>query len=281
MSLSQWLVSRFHQSRTSEVVKRVPGIRLVAQKWWTHTQEGEFRSAMSRLQPPKVGASHVMPLGRVDVPSVGEIKKRDPKTVELGEAFSRKMGQWCQTSKFQSLGYQDVYARILSDLDGMNPRVLEVGIGVNDPSVPSGMGKGHEPGASLVGWNSYFQAAEVHGADIDRRVLIDTEFYKTHHVDQRSETSLRQLASQLEVPIELIVDDGLHTPEANAKTVVALLPLLAPSGVYVVEDIIPEFNYLWEELGSWIEPHYNVSFFSGEILRSGRGEGMAVLTRLT
>lgn len=186
---------------------------------------------------------------------------------------------WCETSKFVSLGYQDVYARVLRHLRSTPVRVLEIGIGVNDPFAASGMSTQHLPGASLIGWSNYFREAELFGADVDRRVLGTNPYYKAHWVDQRNPESLYALAEMIGAPLDLIVDDGLHTAEANGNALAALLPLLSSRGVMVIEDILPEYNELWERVSDWLRPEYQVRFFPGYVLRSDRLEGMAVFWR--
>lgn len=255
----------------------MPGVNAVAMRWWIASQESAFQAALESVSAPKTPwdpARHP-----VDVPSLSEVADRSLQTVTSGDEFAADMATWCSTSKFRDLGYQDVYARVVAHLKVARPRILEVGIGVNDPNAPSGMEEGHRPGASLVGWANYFPGAEVHGADIDRRVLVDTDFYSTHWVDQPDATALRALGNAVGTPLHLVVDDGLHTAEANGLTAAALLPLLAPDGVLVIEDILPEYDAMWDRASSWLRPEYQLAFFPGKAMRGGRGEGLAVFWR--
>ncbi|MCH9732250.1 MAG: class I SAM-dependent methyltransferase [Actinomycetia bacterium] len=210
--------------------------------------------------------------------------------MRAGEEFSREMGQWCSTSKFlsyttrpDSLGYQDIYAQILRNLRGHDVRILEIGMGINDPTVKSGMSVDHRPGASLSGWFGYFPGAEIHGADVDRRCLIDTDQYKTHFADQLDPESLYDLASKLPGGLDIMVDDGLHTPEANVNVMAAFLPLLKPHGVMVIEDIVPDFDLLWFSASDYLPKDYRIDYFPSSVLRQFRargGEGgLAVITR--
>jgi len=275
--LSEWLRHHLHQTPLSRSLRRIPGVSALAEHWWVVSQSSALKAAFSSLGRPVWDASGF--LAELDLPALAQIAERDPKTVELGDAFSADMGTWCNTSKFETLGYQDVYARVIAHLRSVSPRVLEVGIGVNDPTSPSGMEATHRPGASLIGWFHYFPGSEVHGADIDRRVLTDTDEFTTHWVDQRDEQSLSNLASTIGAPIDLIVDDGLHTPEANGLTIMALLPYLALRGVFVVEDVLPEYDALWSRADSWLPPDYGMAFYPGSVLRGERDEGLAVLWR--
>ena len=268
---------RLHQTPLSRTVRKLPGIRSVAMRWWLSSQGKSFKSAFEGVSAPVTPFDHSRVL--VDVPTVEDIRSHDARTVARGEEFSAEMARWCSTSKFQTLGYQDVYGRVLSHLREASPRVIEVGIGVNDPNAPSGMEAGHRPGASLVGWANYFPGGDIHGADVDPRVLVDTDIYRTHFVDQRDACALADLAAEIGAPLDLVVDDGLHTAEANALTVAALLPLLSSHGVLVVEDILEEYDPLWHGLSSWLRREYRVTFFSNKDLRSYREGGLAVFWR--
>ena len=275
--LSEWLRHHLHQTPVSRGLRQVPGVGALAKRWWLVSQGSALRSALSTVDHP-VWESSEHPM-IVDLPTLTQVAERELETIAAGDAFSAEMGTWCNTSKFQTLGYQDIYARVVAHLRSRSPLVLEVGIGVNDPTSPSGMEVTHRPGASLSGWSRYFPGSEVHGADIDRRVLVDTDEYRTHWVDQRDAESLAELASGIGAPIDLIVDDGLHTPEANGLTVMALLPYLSVDGVFVVEDILPEYNDLWSRAERWLPPTYGMVFYPGSALRGERNEGLVVLWR--
>jgi SAM-dependent methyltransferase len=225
-----------------------------------------------------------------EVPTFDDVVAKLPDFVTVGESFSQEMAQWCNTSKFlsytmrkDSCGYQDIYAQILKNLRGRDIRILEIGIGVNDPTAKSGMSENHRPGASLNGWCGYFPGAEVHGADVDRRCLVDSDQYKTHFADQLDVGSLQSLAIELGGEFDLVVDDGLHTPEANANVIAAFLPLLKPHGILVVEDILAEFDALWFAAPAYLPKGYRLDFFPSSVLRQFRGfraqVGMAVITR--
>ena len=79
------------------------------------------------------------------------------------------------------------------------------------------------------------------------------------------------------------MDDGLHTPEANGNTIRALLPLLSPAGVMVIEDIQPRFDALWDRAVQLIHASgYECTFYPSRLLRQdrpGAEGGVAVITR--
>ena len=122
--------------------------------------------------------------------------------------------------------------------------ILEIGIGTSNPNLPSTMGINGKPGASLRAWKASNKFGIVMGADIDKKCLFTEEAIETFYVDQLEERSLQELMNRIsEKNIEkpyLIIDDGLHTLEANLKTFSALWPLLENGGFFVIEDILPE-----------------------------------------
>ena len=185
MRVSDQLVGRFHQTGLSRWVRTSNLTRVPSELWWERHQTRRLFEALGDL--PRQSPAETPKTNRPEIPSRRQVCEKMPGLVLAGEAFSEEMAQYCDTSKFQSIthhlgscGYQDVYATVLKNLRHAKPRILEIGIGVNDPSAVSGMGAGHSPGASLLGWVGYFPGAEIHGADVDRRCLVDTTEYKTH-----------------------------------------------------------------------------------------------------
>jgi len=115
--------------------------------------------------------------------------------------------------------------------------MLEIGIGTNNPDVVSNMGEAGTPGASLRAWQMFLTQARIHGADIDRDILFDDDRIRCHWVDQLSIASLNQLASVIQAPLDLIIDDGLHSIQANLQTLQMALGCIRPQGWIFIEDI--------------------------------------------
>ena len=118
-------------------------------------------------------------------------------------------------------------------------RLFEMGLGTNNPGLPSSMGPRGVPGASLRGWSEYFPFAEIVGADIDRDILFDDADarIKTYWCDQTDESALEAMWKKDDGMFDIIVDDGLHTFRANKTMLLASFHRLKPGGVYVVEDL--------------------------------------------
>lgn len=142
--------------------------------------------------------------------------------------------------------YHHVYAAILNDLQRVDA-ILEVGLGTNHEDVVSNMSSAGVPGASLRAFRDYLPGASIYGADIDVRVLFAEDRIETHHVDQTDIESVKKLSRQLP-QLDLVIDDGLHAPDANVAIVWLARLNLRPGGWIVVEDISPQAADLWQVL---------------------------------
>ena len=135
--------------------------------------------------------------------------------------------------------YTTVYARLLDRRISEPLRIFELGIGTNTVGISSGMGVHGMPGASLRGWRDLFPQADIHGADIDQRILFTDNRIQTHYCDQRDAEAIRSMWAEpaLRTPFDVIIDDGLHTAEANVSFLRGSLEHVRPGGLYVIEDI--------------------------------------------
>lgn len=119
-------------------------------------------------------------------------------------------------------------------------RVFECGIGTNYEDVASNMSSSGTPGASLRMWEEFFPNAEIIGADVDDRVLFQTQRIKTFQLDQTDSLSIEKFKRHIgELKFDLMIDDGLHTFDAAKNLFENIHPLLKDNGIYVIEDISP------------------------------------------
>ena len=144
-------------------------------------------------------------------------------------------------------GYHHLYAAILTDRASI-ARIFEVGLGTHYGDAVSGMGPGGKPGASLRAFRDFCPNAMVFGADIDRRVLFDEVRIHTSFVDQTRPETFASLA----VPdaFDLVIDDGLHAPDANLATLMYALPKIRDGGWIVIEDISSHAVPLWRTVAA-------------------------------
>jgi hypothetical protein len=180
-------------------------------------------------------------------------------TLKLSELF-KKYG----SDKATTHTYYKVYAQILDNISEVEPAILEIGLGTNNTSVPSNMGIGGRPGASLRAFRDYVPSGKIYGADIDKEILFSEKGIQTFWVDQLATDTLENLASNFGPELSLIIDDGLHTPIANLKTFLALEKCLSQNGKFVVEDIHEEAIPFWEVLSNMMEDLYDFNLYQSE-----------------
>jgi hypothetical protein len=152
-----------------------------------------------------------------------------------------------------------VYSALFESLRRHPLRIFELGLGTNNPNLASSMGAYGTPGASLRAWRKLFPNALIYGADIDRDILFEEDGIKTFYCDQLDSSAIDELWSQpaLKGGMDVIIDDGLHTIEANLSFLGRSIEHLRPGGIYVVEDILTTV------LGQWhnqLETSYSKRF---------------------
>jgi hypothetical protein len=146
--------------------------------------------------------------------------------------------------------YTTAYARLFDGLQSQPLRIFELGIGTDDPDLPSSMGSAGSPGASLRGWSRFFPAAQIYAADIDRNILFREDRIATFYCDQTDPDSVRELwnAPDLRAEFDILIEDGLHTFEANLTFLEGSLGKVKRGGYYVVEDVANGDLPRWREL---------------------------------
>lgn len=134
----------------------------------------------------------------------------------------------CQTDKEVSHSYSQHYQRHFEPLRRKKMNVLEIGVGGYDE--PEG------GGASLRMWKSYFPKSSIYGLDIYDKSFHDTKRIKTLKGSQVDETFMKNVADSIG-QLDIIIDDGSHFNEHVITTFKMMFPLLAPNGIYVIEDL--------------------------------------------
>ncbi len=116
--------------------------------------------------------------------------------------------------------------------------VFECGLGTNNPYFKSNMTENGIPGASHRVWRDYFFNAQIYGADIDKKVLFEEDRIKTFYVDQLDANSIKSMWETIEVEnFDIIIDDGLHEPDANYNFFINSFHKLKKNGVFIIEDV--------------------------------------------
>jgi hypothetical protein len=153
------------------------------------------------------------------------------------------------SDKSRPNNYTPLYSALLKGRCWEPLRIFELGLGTNNPDAPSNMGVFGAPGASLRGWRELFPYALVYGADIDRKIMFQEDRIKTFYCDQLDQSSISNLWSHpdLQGGADVIIEDGLHTFEANVSFLEGSLHHLRPGGIYITEDIIGS------DVGKWYD----------------------------
>jgi hypothetical protein len=149
--------------------------------------------------------------------------------------------------------YHWVYGDLLDGRRDAPLRLLEVGMGTNHADVASHMGAAGRPGASLRAFRDFLPNAQIVGADIDRRILFEEDRITSFYVDQTSMESFAALGVAVgSEPFDLIIDDGLHSPNANLATLRFALAHLRPGGTVVIEDIPERSLPIWTAVSAML-----------------------------
>lgn len=107
-------------------------------------------------------------------------------------------------------------------------------------------------GESIKSWLEYFPNANIFCVDTFQRIpsykieILKNErvFYKK--LDSTSNTASDKVG-EWNTNFDIIIDDGLHTPEANRKSFLNFFPMLDKSGTYFIEDFWPLFDMTEKE----------------------------------
>jgi hypothetical protein len=127
--------------------------------------------------------------------------------------------------------YYEVYEKWFENKKNEPLNILEIGI---------------FKGVSMDAWREYLPNANIFGIDVFTRLKPEeVPALKKDRVHWlKSDSTKNSVQSAIkekwgDVIFDVIIDDGLHTPEANANTFENLIPLLKDDGVFYIEDIWP------------------------------------------
>jgi hypothetical protein len=135
--------------------------------------------------------------------------------------------------------YTKIYEMVFHAIRFNVTRILEVGIGTNNPTIQSSMGINGTPGASLRVWRDYFPLAEVIGIDIDSDILFSENRIQTFQCDQTDPISIGNFLNACPTKeFDIIIDDGLHTEEAAQIFFENTYTKLVTKGLYFIEDAV-------------------------------------------
>ena len=159
--------------------------------------------------------------------------------------------------------YHYLYGAILSEPAKVR-NIFEIGLGTNYADVVSNMGVTGKPGASLRAFRDYCPSASIYGADIDKRILFEEERIKTYYVDQTNPATFDKLLPELPRSFDLVIDDGLHSPNANVESLRFGLGIVRQGGWVVIEDIGSEAACIWQVVAALLPSRYRSYLFNAD-----------------
>lgn len=150
--------------------------------------------------------------------------------------------------------YHTVYEKEFDSIRNEAINILEVGVFRGD---------------SVRAWLDYFPNATIYGIDVFKRHtpqeidILQHERVKWLKADSTNIAVRQSIKKEWpRIRFDIIIDDGLHTPAANASTLHNLYPLLKKNGSFYVEDVWPLDIMTRSELEHyWILKHpdrYNI-----------------------
>jgi hypothetical protein len=145
-------------------------------------------------------------------------------------------------------GYERIYSKFFETYQNVSSiQLLEIGIGTNSHGLISSMGRNGKPGASLITFAEFDSRINVTGADIDRRILFTANRVKCFFIDQTELKSYDTLVAQVGITqFDFIIDDGLHSTEANLNSLIFAQNHLTPGGYLIIEDIPDNSLPVWD-----------------------------------
>lgn len=150
--------------------------------------------------------------------------------------------------------YDKMYFDLLDSKKDSIKNVLEIGIGTIDKNKESSMyvykqndAPQYTYGNSLRAWRDYFLNAKIVGIDVDENTMFEEERIQTFCSSSFDKENMDRILSGLD-KFDLIIDDGLHTMEANLRTLETVFPYLKDSGMYVIEDVNQHDDWFVDKL---------------------------------
>ena len=119
--------------------------------------------------------------------------------------------------------YFDIYHNHLSRFINLEVNLLEIGV---------------YSGGSLEMWRSYLgQKCNLIGVDIEEACRIYENAHTSIWIGDQEDKKFWEKFKNHNEKIDILIDDGGHTPDQQRNTLEEMLQHLQPGGVYICEDI--------------------------------------------
>lgn len=186
-----------------------------------------------------------------------EVRFNCKKPTELCEIMGRNKSDKGNINITKSWhNYTPFYYSLFSPIREKKLRIFELGIGSTNLAFPCNMGINGRPGASAYGWREFFPNAMIYVADIDRSILFEDDRIQSFYCDSLSKDVTLQMWSDPKLlgKFDIIIDDGLHGPNANIPFFENSVHKLADDGLFIIEDVV--FDNTWQSRLSALKLKY-------------------------
>ncbi len=136
--------------------------------------------------------------------------------------------------------YTKFYDSLFSNIKNKKLNLMEIGLGSIDSEIDfhmKFMGNNYQPLASLFAWREYFINSNIFGADIDRTLIKNLDRIKTFYVDMQNEETILDMWNKIDTKMDIIIDDGFHSYDANINLFRNSFKHLKNPGYYIIEDV--------------------------------------------
>jgi len=173
-------------------------------------------------------------------------------------------------------GYYYPYANVFKERGKVNC-IVEVGMGTNHTDIVSNMGEFGRPGASLRAFRDFLPNATIVGADIDHRILFEEERIRTFQLDQTDWGAIQEFSAKLPDQVDLIIDDGLHSPLGNINILLFGLQKVRVGGWVIIEDIANYSVDVWRLINILLPPER----FDSKLVKVSSGHYIFLVLKLS
>lgn len=195
-------------------------IRRIATSWMTSPKQ--FLRLLDTLPPRLIALQYALTYREQGAPPIETAPPPPNPLRDYFENHTEGHGIW----KWRH--YFEPYQRHFSKFVGTDVNVLEIGI---------------YSGGSLDMWRSYFgKKSHIYGVDIESSCKSYENDYTTVFVGDQANRDFWEDFRGNTPPIDILIDDGGHTPEQQRVTLEEMLPHLRCGGVYFCEDVTRKGN---------------------------------------
>jgi len=183
---------------------------------------------------------------------------------EIGKIFKANQSDKAGPRHRYDLVYQNIFSELKTE---QSINILEIGLGTNNRDTISNMGIRGRPGASHYAYREFFPKANIFGADIDKRILFESERIKTAYVDQLKPVTFNQMHRELGAPdLDLFIEDGLHSVSASLNSLNYAISVTKKNGYIILEDLYNP-QHIWQTLCFLLDSFFD--FQSVKLVNSG------------